>query len=358
MIEDDLGILYHQSVKYDWRPPHCMSCGVFGHSHDSCKKTPSDADTPETISQNLQGCSEPPPPAVPAACPKVIVSLGVDISEDIQGDGGEEKSGFQKDREWVPVRVKKKRSGLRECLNPDRPLTRLPPPGRQSASFAPLGIVSSSHSPRHVQSSLLIHWSHSPYKKKKHLSNHMSKPETMAAPAPPASYSSPDPLSSSIGHTPHPKKHLSNRRVSTLSSEDPAAANQPLKNPALSLPLNHGSPYSLPGHEPSLRPRSPSPPPRGSTLIPAPLPLLSANSAPGVPPLSSIVDFLCSHGKPTTPLILTRNLNRKNCHCNLDSSQSDEEDAAQLMTQSERNLKSIWDEKMGDDLDLPHNLPY
>ncbi|KAJ4963105.1 hypothetical protein NE237_023044 [Protea cynaroides] len=390
MIENDMGILYHQSVTYDWRAPHCLSCGVFGHIHDSCKKTLGDADTPEAFRHNLHGCSEPPPSAVPASCPEVIVSQRDDVSENIHGDGGE-VSGFQKDNEWVPVRVKKKRSGLRECLNLDRPLTRLPPPGRQSAS-SPIQVQTPfSNPPLTIPFPKEIPYSKTPpcSPKATYTPNpfrKLSKPVSLAspaptasytssehpslsfaqkasAPAPPDSYTSPDALPSSVGHTPHPKKHQSIRSASPPSSESPADTNQLLEIPALNLPPNHNSTSSLPGLEPSLRPGPPSSPPRGSTLIPAPMPFLFANSAPGVPPHSSIDDYFCSHGKPSTPLTLNRNLNRKvsmleDCHCNLDSSQSDEEDAVQLKTQSERNLKSIWDEKMGDDLDLPHNLPY
>ncbi|KAJ4977967.1 hypothetical protein NE237_008747 [Protea cynaroides] len=32
LIQDDEGSSFYQAVKYDWRPKHCQSCKLFGHS--------------------------------------------------------------------------------------------------------------------------------------------------------------------------------------------------------------------------------------------------------------------------------------------------------------------------------------
>ena len=64
-VEDELGLSYEQKVVYEWKPPHCLSCGVFGHEecavdgnevevekpadkHNDCYE-----DRPEAINQHL-----------------------------------------------------------------------------------------------------------------------------------------------------------------------------------------------------------------------------------------------------------------------------------------------------------------
>ncbi|GKB11547.1 retrovirus-related pol polyprotein from transposon TNT 1-94, partial [Tanacetum coccineum] len=75
-------------VEYEWRPPRCTDCKVFGHSHDKCLKR-----------VNLETPSENKDPAIPSnvSCPSTSNSFdalnnmeeGVSSSRNIQEDDPE-----------------------------------------------------------------------------------------------------------------------------------------------------------------------------------------------------------------------------------------------------------------------------
>ncbi|KAJ4973849.1 hypothetical protein NE237_007023 [Protea cynaroides] len=117
-IKDDMGNLFIQPVKYEWKPPHCVSCGVFGHHEKACTMTPSIAENVKNFERKIDGDGDKNPKLT-----EQFAQATASYSEN-GGDVTHERDGkhSMKEQEWTSFRVKKNRSNgisnLKTCSEP------------------------------------------------------------------------------------------------------------------------------------------------------------------------------------------------------------------------------------------------